>query len=300
MYCFFHTEECLVSRGPRAQSQHWFYLIIRHISKPNLHHRRQQLGSLQHSCLPDPASAASSQSRSRRRSASTVCAYHDHRTHPQPLPLGPPSLEGENQTRQKMLDNGMAKSWLSFSSAVFQPSGPVVDLSLHECSTRRKIPVRSLIHPINVELQRPPRNVCVHFCCKFLRVAAVFSSNVWPGYLLPFSIRAQPVSTSYGAAGSTTTASTLHSSTCSTPSSWEWSSSGRSASRFPSCCSSGRLAVTWVVALKPLQFTLRFWGELCCCRMFERPTPSMHRLRRTHHWRSTTARFTLPSSYITG
>lgn len=50
-----------------------------------------------------------------------------------------------------------------FSSAVFQPSGPVVDLSLHKCSTRRKIPVRSLIHPINVELQRPPRNVCVPF-----------------------------------------------------------------------------------------------------------------------------------------
>ncbi|KAG8009401.1 Polycystic kidney disease 1 like 1 [Nibea albiflora] len=37
-------------------------------------------------------------------------------------------------------------------------SGPVVDLSLYECSTRRKIPVRSLIQPINIELQQPPRN----------------------------------------------------------------------------------------------------------------------------------------------
>ncbi|XP_068438427.1 polycystin-1-like protein 1 [Clinocottus analis] len=37
-------------------------------------------------------------------------------------------------------------------------SGPVVDLSLYKCSTKRKIPVRSLIQPINIELQQPPRN----------------------------------------------------------------------------------------------------------------------------------------------
>ncbi|XP_070784659.1 polycystin-1-like protein 1 [Enoplosus armatus] len=37
-------------------------------------------------------------------------------------------------------------------------SGPVVELSLYECRTRRKIPVRSLIQPINIELQQPPRN----------------------------------------------------------------------------------------------------------------------------------------------
>ncbi|XP_070709442.1 polycystin-1-like protein 1 [Pempheris klunzingeri] len=37
-------------------------------------------------------------------------------------------------------------------------SGPVVELSLYECSTRRKIPVRSLIQPINIELQQPPRD----------------------------------------------------------------------------------------------------------------------------------------------
>ncbi|XP_037613525.1 polycystic kidney disease 1 like 1 [Sebastes umbrosus] len=40
-------------------------------------------------------------------------------------------------------------------------SGPVVDLSLYKCSTRRKIPVRSLIQPINIELQQPPRNSSV-------------------------------------------------------------------------------------------------------------------------------------------
>ncbi|XP_035510575.1 polycystic kidney disease 1 like 1 [Morone saxatilis] len=37
-------------------------------------------------------------------------------------------------------------------------SGPVVELSLYECSTRRKIPVRSLVQPINIELQPPSRN----------------------------------------------------------------------------------------------------------------------------------------------
>uniref|UniRef100_A0A3Q3VWE9 Polycystic kidney disease protein 1-like 1 n=1 Tax=Mola mola TaxID=94237 RepID=A0A3Q3VWE9_MOLML len=36
-------------------------------------------------------------------------------------------------------------------------SGPVVDLSLYECRTRRKIPVRSLLQPIVVKLQQPPR-----------------------------------------------------------------------------------------------------------------------------------------------
>ncbi|KAM6908104.1 polycystin-1-like protein 1 [Lycodopsis pacificus] len=38
-------------------------------------------------------------------------------------------------------------------------SGPVVDLSLYKCSTKRKIPVRSLVQPINIELQQPPRNM---------------------------------------------------------------------------------------------------------------------------------------------
>lgn len=36
----------------------------------------------------------------------------------------------------------------------------MVDLTLHECSTRRKIPVRSLIQPIHIKLPQPPRNVC--------------------------------------------------------------------------------------------------------------------------------------------
>ncbi|XP_028425777.1 polycystic kidney disease 1 like 1 [Perca flavescens] len=36
-------------------------------------------------------------------------------------------------------------------------SGPVVDLSLYKCSTRRKIQVRSLIQPVTIELQQPSR-----------------------------------------------------------------------------------------------------------------------------------------------
>ncbi|KAM6971589.1 polycystin-1-like protein 1 [Tautogolabrus adspersus] len=37
-------------------------------------------------------------------------------------------------------------------------SGPVMDLSLYKCSTKRKIPVHSLIQPIIIELQPPQRN----------------------------------------------------------------------------------------------------------------------------------------------
>ncbi|KAM6900540.1 polycystin-1-like protein 1 [Xenentodon cancila] len=39
-----------------------------------------------------------------------------------------------------------------------QLSGPVVDLSLYKCNTRRKIPVRRLLEPITAELQQPQRN----------------------------------------------------------------------------------------------------------------------------------------------
>ncbi|XP_034428977.1 polycystic kidney disease 1 like 1 [Hippoglossus hippoglossus] len=39
-----------------------------------------------------------------------------------------------------------------------QLTGPVVDLSLYKCSGRRKITVRSLNQPIDIELQHPPRN----------------------------------------------------------------------------------------------------------------------------------------------
>lgn len=66
----------------------------------------------------------------------------------------------------------------------------------------------------------------------------------------PFSIRALCAYMSSGAARSTTTASTLPRSTCSRPSSWVWRSRHRSTRRFPSCCSSGRPVVTWVVVLK--------------------------------------------------
>lgn len=127
-------------------------------------------------------------------------------------------------------------------------------------------------------------------------------------YSHPFSIRALCVSTSSGAARSTTTASTLPRSTCSRPSSWVWRSRRRSTRRFPSCCSSGRPVVTWVVVLKAViicGLKARMWHtnrskSLCCGRMFERPTPSVHHLRRTHHWEGNTTRFTLPSSYLTG
>lgn len=112
------------------------------------------------------------------------------------------------------------------------------------------------------------------------------------------SIRPLPTSVSCSAAGSTTTASTSRASACGRPSKWGWHSRGRLATRFPSCCSSGRAAVTSVDALK--RFTLRPWGELCCHRMFERPTPSVHHLRWTHRWKGNEMRFPLPSSYITG
>uniref|UniRef100_A0A667XXN0 Polycystic kidney disease 1b n=1 Tax=Myripristis murdjan TaxID=586833 RepID=A0A667XXN0_9TELE len=46
----------------------------------------------------------------------------------------------------------------SWATTPAQLSGPVVDLSLYKCSTRRKISVRSLLQPINIELQKSPRN----------------------------------------------------------------------------------------------------------------------------------------------
>lgn len=36
----------------------------------------------------------------------------------------------------------------------------------------------------------------------------------------------------------------------------------------------------------------------CCGRMFERPTPSMHHLSRTHRWEGDTVILTLPSSFL--
>ncbi|CAB1340947.1 unnamed protein product, partial [Coregonus sp. 'balchen'] len=42
-------------------------------------------------------------------------------------------------------------------------SGPVIDLTLYNCSTRREIPVRSLSQPINIEFPKTPRNVRIHF-----------------------------------------------------------------------------------------------------------------------------------------
>lgn len=57
-----------------------------------------------------------------------------------------------------------------------QLNGPVVDLNLYKCSTRRKIPVRSLVEPVTVELRRiplpPPPNV--RKLSPFVNFAAVF------------------------------------------------------------------------------------------------------------------------------
>lgn len=78
------------------------------------------------------------------------------------------------------LDDEMAKALLLFSSADFQLSGPVVDLSLYECSTRRKIPVRALIQPINIELQQPPGNVslCFFFSVVLQQVDSVCTKSL--------------------------------------------------------------------------------------------------------------------------
>lgn len=61
-------------------------------------------------------------------------------------------------------------------SAGKQPSGPVVDLSLYKCSTKRKIPVRPLIQPMIITLGGPPRIVrhCLFFSIRFcLQVVSV-------------------------------------------------------------------------------------------------------------------------------
>ncbi|CAK6980027.1 polycystic kidney disease 1 like 1, partial [Scomber scombrus] len=83
----------------------------------------------------------------------------------------PPSLiqllfagrRGETESRQRQpcvlsLLTELTQSPISWARYPGKVSGPVVDLSLYECSTRRRIPVRTLLQPINIELQQPPRN----------------------------------------------------------------------------------------------------------------------------------------------
>ncbi|KAM8822788.1 polycystin-1-like protein 1 [Spinachia spinachia] len=48
-------------------------------------------------------------------------------------------------------------SYSPYTQTALQPSGPVIDLSFYKCSTKRKIPVRPLVQPMNITLQQPPR-----------------------------------------------------------------------------------------------------------------------------------------------
>lgn len=120
-------------------------------------------------------------------------------------------------------------------------SGPVVDLSLYDCTTRRKIPVRSLVQPINVKLKQPPRNKSsVHEYVLQHSQINYHSFNITQEHLQ------QAI----------------------------------------------QLSVVFVPPLK------KAFPIMLLFRMFERPTLSMHHLRRTHHWKSNTTRFTLPSSCL--
>ncbi|XP_029955937.1 polycystic kidney disease 1 like 1 [Salarias fasciatus] len=52
----------------------------------------------------------------------------------------------------------LARSPYTWATDHTQVHGPVVELNLYTCSVRKKIPVRFLIQPISIVLQRPPRN----------------------------------------------------------------------------------------------------------------------------------------------
>uniref|UniRef100_A0A3Q2XGK1 Polycystin 1 like 1, transient receptor potential channel interacting n=1 Tax=Haplochromis burtoni TaxID=8153 RepID=A0A3Q2XGK1_HAPBU len=122
-----------------------------------------------------------------------------------------------------------------------QVSGPVVDLSLYKCNTRRRIHVSSLIQPFNTELRHTQRN----------------KSSSWEFTLL------------------------------------------RSRVNYHS------FNITQEHLLQSIQFTLLFrpttkkaFPLMVLFRMFEKPTPRMHHLRKIYRWESNTSRITLPSSYL--
>ncbi|XP_076744692.1 polycystin-1-like protein 1 [Maylandia zebra] len=122
-----------------------------------------------------------------------------------------------------------------------QVSGPVVDLSLYKCNTRRRIHVSSLIQPFNTELRHTQRN----------------KSSSWEFALL------------------------------------------RSRVNYHS------FNITQEHLLQSIQFTLLFrpttkkaFPLMVLFRMFEKPTPRMHHLRKIYRWESNTSRITLPSSYL--
>uniref|UniRef100_A0A8D3B804 Polycystic kidney disease protein 1-like 1 n=1 Tax=Scophthalmus maximus TaxID=52904 RepID=A0A8D3B804_SCOMX len=119
--------------------------------------------------------------------------------------------------------------------------GPVVDLSLFRCSGRRRVPVRSLLQPIDVELQRPPGNKSSVREYVLLRSRVSYHSlNITQDHL--------------------------------------------------------QQAVQLSVAFRPLPG--KVFPIMLLFRMFERPTPSMHHLRRVHHWESNSTRITLPPAYF--
>uniref|UniRef100_H3BXX9 Polycystic kidney disease 1a n=1 Tax=Tetraodon nigroviridis TaxID=99883 RepID=H3BXX9_TETNG len=121
--------------------------------------------------------------------------------------------------------------------------GPVVDLDLYQCGMRRKIPSRSLVVPVTVQLRPPPQPT--HVGNSFLfsnlqRQVGYHGFNVTQQHLR----RAIQV--------------TVH------------------FRRPPN---------------KAFPITLLF-------RMFERPTPSMHHLSRTHRWEGDAVVLTLPPSFL--
>ncbi|XP_034562845.1 polycystic kidney disease 1 like 1 [Notolabrus celidotus] len=120
-------------------------------------------------------------------------------------------------------------------------SGPVVDLSVYSCSTKRKIPVRSFSQPINIQLQPPHTNKSYATEHILLRNQINYHS---------FNITQQHL----------------------------------------------QQAVQLSVAFKPSLHEA--FPIMLLFRMSERPTPSMHHLRKIHQWGSHTARVTLPPSFL--
>ncbi|XP_068160681.1 polycystin-1-like protein 1 [Antennarius striatus] len=120
-------------------------------------------------------------------------------------------------------------------------TGPVVDLSLYECSTKRKIPVRSLVQPIEFILQPPARSKSsIHEYILHCNKINYHSFNVTQEHLQ------QTI----------------------------------------------KLSVAFTPLLK------KAFPIMLLFRMFEKPTPSRHHLRRIYHWESNTTQFILPSFYL--
>uniref|UniRef100_A0A673BEL3 Uncharacterized protein n=1 Tax=Sphaeramia orbicularis TaxID=375764 RepID=A0A673BEL3_9TELE len=116
-------------------------------------------------------------------------------------------------------------------------TGPVVELSFYKCSTRRKIPIRSIHQPINIDLQQ---------------MSSVYDSILQRSQINyhSFNITQEHL----------------------------------------------QQVIQLRVQFKP-SFKKMF-PIMLLFRMFERPTPSMHHLRRIHNWESNITHITLPSSYL--